>query len=343
VRELADGLLRRGQRPSLITSHPGPPSRTIEDGLAVLRLPRPPQGRLLRRHYEPYLSHVPLSYAALRLGDYDVSHATYPTDALAAVRWKQRTGRPAVLSYLGIPDRPGLREYRRRLENLQRATRECDAVIALSQYSADAFRDWLGYEARVIEPGVDLDAFRADRERTEEPTIVCSAAADVPRKHVGLLVRALDLVRRERPGCRLILSRPRDLAPVEAAGVDARAPGVQWVDLDDRDVLAGWNASAWVSALPAQNEAFGLVLLEALACGTPVVGYADAAIPELIDSPEIGRLFDRLEPDALAAALLETLELAEQPETRSRCRARAEELSSQRCADRYLALYEELL
>src|SRR5205823_13049310 len=64
TRELADGLLARGHDPTLITSHPGLPSRSAEAGLEILRLPRPPQGRLRRRGYDPYLTHVPLSYAA---------------------------------------------------------------------------------------------------------------------------------------------------------------------------------------------------------------------------------------------------------------------------------------
>ena len=98
TRELADGLLERGHCPRLITSHPGLPRRAVEDGLPILRLPRPPGGPLLERWYEPYITHVPLSYAALRAGRYDVAHAVYATDALAAARWRRRTGRPALLS-----------------------------------------------------------------------------------------------------------------------------------------------------------------------------------------------------------------------------------------------------
>jgi glycosyltransferase involved in cell wall biosynthesis len=74
-----------------------------------------------------------------------------------------------------------------------------------------------------------------------------------------------------------------------------------------------------------------------------VVGYDDGAIPEVIDSPEIGRLFDRLDARTLAGSLLGALELAEAPGTAASCRSRAEEFSSERFAERYLALYRELL
>ena len=343
TRELADGLLTRGHHAELITSHPGAPSRRVEDGLTVLRLPRPPQKRLLRRGYEPYLTHVPLSYLALRSGRHDLAHAIHPPDALAAARWRKKTGRPALLTYLGVPDRTGLREFRRRLDLLVRAIDGCDAVVALSRYAADAFRTWLGYDAPVIAPGVDLDAFRPAPARASAPTIVCSAAPEVPRKHVGLVIDAFDLVRRELPLARLVLSAPSDARAAQRAGVDLLAPGVEWVDLDDRDRLARSYGEAWVAVLPARDEAFGLVLAEALACGTPVVGYADGGIPEVVDGRGIGRLFTSLDARALADALLEAIELAQDPRTPELCRARAQELSTDRCAERYLRLYRRVL
>jgi glycosyltransferase involved in cell wall biosynthesis len=342
TRELAVGLLARGQRPRLITSHPGRPRRSVEDGLEVLRLPRPPDGRLLRRGYEPYLTHVPLSYGALRVGRDDVAHAMYPADALAAARWRRRTGRPAVLSFMGIPDRPGLRQFRGRLEVLVRALEGCDAVVALSAHAADAFRYWLGYQPRVIAPGVDMQAFQPGPARATEPTIICTAAAEEPRKHVGLLIEAFALVRSELPSARLVLSRPRAFEQVRRSGIDVETPGVEWINLDDTRTLAAAYAEAWVAALPSVAEAFGLVLLEALACGTPVVGYRDGGIPELIDDARVGRLFDTLEADALAGALLEAIELAGAPETAPACRAHAERYSSDLCTERYLALYQEL-
>ncbi|WP_249010133.1 glycosyltransferase family 4 protein [Conexibacter sp. DBS9H8] len=333
VAELAEGLRRRGVGTRLITSHPGRPTLTTESGLAILRLPRPPQGPLVRRGYEQYLTHVPLSYAALRAGDYAVAHAVYPTDALAAARWRARSGRPALLSYLGIPDEAGLAQRRWHREFVARALEHTDRVVALSQHAAAAFAASFGYRAPVIPPGVDLRAFTVGGERSPVPTIICSAVATEPRKHVRLLLRAFTLVRAELPDAELWLSAPQALPD---------APGVRWLDLDDRGALARAYRHAWVAALPAESEAFGLVLAEALACGTPVVGYADAAIPELIDSARIGRLFAALEPAALAGALLESLALSQRPETPGHCRVRAEAFSHDRCAEAYLTLYRSL-
>ena len=333
TRELADGLIARGVTPTLITSHPGLPSRHTDDGLTVLRLPRPPQGPLLRRGYEQYLTHVPLSYAALRVGHFGLAHAMYPTDALAAARWRAKTGHPALLSYLGIPDTAGLRERRWHRELTLRAIEHTDRVVALSQHAAAAFQTSFGYRAPVIAPGVDVHAFSPGGRRSPHPTIICSADASEPRKHVGLLIEAFALVRAERPDARLVLSAPQRLAG---------GPGVEWVDLNDRETLADAYRDAWTAALPSESEAFGLVLIEALACGTPVVGYRDGAIPEVIDSDRIGRMFAELTPRALADALSAALELGHDPEVATACRQRALQFSADRCTDRYVELYRAL-
>src|SRR6185503_434110 len=98
----------------------------------------------------------------------------------------------------------------------------------------------------------------------EHPLIVCAADAREPRKRVGLLVEAFARVRREHPRARLALDART------AAGITG--DGVEHVDMTDLPALY---RRAWVSVLPSWGEAFGLVLAEALACGTPVVG-ADA-------------------------------------------------------------------
>ena len=116
---------------------------------------------------------------------------------------------------------------------------------------------------------------------------------------------------RQHPGARLLLSKPRE-ARLAHAFADPDN-GVELVDMDDAAVLAELNGRAWAAALPSTNEAFGLVLVEALATGTPVVASDLGPFPEIVDRPEIGRLFPGDDPADLAAALLETFELAGDP------------------------------
>ena len=82
--------------------------------------------------------------------------------------------------------------------------------------------------------------------------------------------------------------------------------------------------------------------MESLACGTPVVATRDGALPEIVDRPDVGRLFEGGEAE-LAGALLETLELSEDPGTAAACRARAGDFSTERSAAEHLRLYRELL
>ena len=342
VRELAGDLIERGHRPRLITSHRGLPSRTVEDGLPIARHPRLPiEGRLARRAFEDYLTHVPFSYLDLCRGDDEIAHATHAPDAAAAGRWSERTGRPAVFTFLGLPTRTGIAQRRLRAELLTRATRGCAATVAISRTAADGFRRWLGVDARVIHPSVDLEAFHPQAERAPEPTIVCLADPGAENKRVPLLTEGFAIARRSRPDARLLLQQPSD--PGLAARLAASVPGVELIDPDGRAELARTYASAWVSALPSWGEAFGLVLVEALACGTPVVGSALGAIPEVVDRDSIGRLFSGDDPAAVADALLGAFELAEDPATRDACRQRAADFSTERMGEEYERLYLELL
>ena len=96
VRELADDLLERGHLPRLITSHPGRPSRSVEQGLPVIRHWRPFEEALLRR-----LAAVPdapsVSYASLLSGPTSWRTPSSPRRRGGA-RWAERTGRPYVFS-----------------------------------------------------------------------------------------------------------------------------------------------------------------------------------------------------------------------------------------------------
>jgi glycosyltransferase involved in cell wall biosynthesis len=364
VHDLAADLAVRGHRPRLITSHPGPSTTSTQDGFEIVRNRRPPDAPLRLRRFQDNLTHVPLSYLTLQRGEDELAHAFYQTDALASVAWARKTGRPAVFSYMGIPSRATATYKRGRMKIIEHVIDNSDAVIGLSKTACDALWRWWGVEARLIYPGVDLMAFGSGArgsgtrresgaagesrtaggsraggsggvERAEHPTIACAASPDDERKRVSLLVEAFARVRKEHPRARLVLMRPSSPRLVQQLGGD----GVEFFD-PSPSAVADVFANAWISALPSKEEAFGLVVVESLATGTPVVAANEAGPAEILDGDGLGALFDEPTPEAVAKALLEALDLNG---TADLARARAADFTSERCAIEHEALYEELL
>jgi glycosyltransferase involved in cell wall biosynthesis len=310
----------------------------VEDGLDIMRHWRPPERLVVHRGGQEYLTHLPFSYASLLRGDDDLAEAFYPTDAIVARRWGERRSRPSIFWYGGVPQRNVIASRRWRVRILDEAIRGCDAVVVSSRAAAAGIKRWFGVDARVIYPGVRLEEFAGGPGRDERPTIACAGDPDDDRKRIPLLVDAFRAVRRRRPDAQLLLVRPRN--PQTARALEEQ-DGVELVDQTPGTPAALFHR-AWVSALASYNEAFGLVLVESLACGTPAVGMDDGGVPEIIDRPEVGRLFDG-EEDSLTRALLETLDLAADESSAERCRARAGQFTTARTATESLQLYEELL
>jgi glycosyltransferase involved in cell wall biosynthesis len=312
--ELASALVERGHDARIVAGHRGRTTRRVEGRVPLTLVPRLPERRLDRRLYEDHLTHIPFAVRELRRHPPDVAHALHATDAVAALRW----GGPAVFSYMGVPHRAGIANRRLRKELLARALR-ADAVVVLSEHAAAGMRRWLGVDPHVIAPPVDLKAFTPGDGRAATPTVVCPADRGEPRKRVDLLVDAV----RRMDGVRLILDRRGP--PIDASFVVLR-------DLDDRAALAAAYREAHVAALPSWGEAFGLVLVESMACGTPSVGPT----AELYDRPGVGAAFAGDDPAELAG----TLERAMAQADLDACRARAQDFSAERCATAFERLYE---
>jgi glycosyltransferase involved in cell wall biosynthesis len=153
---------------------------------------------------------------------------------------------------------------------------------------------------------------------------------------VSLLVEAFGRVRAKWPDARLVIDVGSDSPPA------LRAPGVELVDAR-ADGLASHYSTAWVTVLPSLREAFGLVLVESLASGTPAVGIADGGAAEILDDPQVGVLVRSESATALAEAIATAFELSAKPETRDACREHARRWDWDRLCPVYEALYREAL
>ena len=334
IHGLARYLASRGHEVTLLTTHKGRPTSSEEDGFTVVRARRAP-GRLHRRGTEPHTEDALPAALRTAIRRFDVVHSFHIPDAWG-ISWLTR--RPLVLSLMGYPDRESLDAYRNRRPMLMTLARRADAVHTLSAATAVALREETGIEATAIQPGTDIAAFGADARKAERPTVLCAASPNDPRKRVPLLVEAFSQVRRDRPDARLVIHAGRR-GEVDPA---LRAEGVELVEDTGDEGLAAQNARAWTTVLPSSREAFGLVVVESLAAGTPVVAMREGGVPEILDSPQVGVLFDEATPDALADAIRRGLDLGAAEGTPDACREHAERWDWRRVGPRFESLYGEL-
>jgi len=190
------------------------------------------------------------------------------------------------------------------------AVRACDRVMVESEFIRGQLRHHhrkVNMDRVVLVPGaVDPTRFRPDGTREENRArfgigpgpVVLTVRRLVERMGIDLLVRGAV----EVPGVRLVIGGEGPLrADLEAL---AASLGIQVLFLGfvkDEDLPALYRA-ADLFVLPTRSlEGFGLVAIEAMACGTPALGTPVGALPEVLGP--LGLLFEEAGPRAIAAGL----------------------------------------
>ena len=188
----------------------------------------------------------------------------------------------------------------------QTALEKISALVAVSEHARRTIVDHLGGDAVLIPNGVRVDHYEgAQPLRTwEGPAIGFLGRMDEPRKGLPILLEAFAGIRARVPGATLVLIGPGDPDDVLAdVPEDVRAGIVPLGRLDEGEKA---RALASLDAYVAPNtggESFGIVLLEAMAAGAPVVASDLDAFARVLDGGRCGALF----PVGDAAALEETV------------------------------------
>ena len=315
IQQYTDNILQRLTHPgAFVAAHPDAASHDDTAPYPVWRsrhgylLPRPSVLRELR--------------AAVRAHDADVVllATPWPTVGLAS-----RLDVPVAVcahgAELTIPSRlPGLRQL------LASELGRADLLHAVSRNTANVLDDLVGPSGppvRLLRTGVPLDRFTPDADGEvvrrrhgfgDDPVVACIGRL-VRRKGQDRLVEAWPAVRDAIPDARLLLvgSGPledelRERAAELPAGAVTLTGRVPWEE------LALHHAAADVFAHPnrdrfggLETEGFGVIFLEAQACGVPVVAGDAGGAPEALLPGETGVVCDGTDPDAVAAAVVSLL------------------------------------
>jgi len=238
-------------------------------------------------------------------------------------------------------------------------------VVAMSDLAGEQIKRRYGLtddEVVTIYNGVDTERFRPEnqdesqalmRERIVVPPeafVVLCVGNDYRRKGVPTLIEAARLLKeRGLPGGRpfRICVVGKERVPREKELSDlAKREGV-WGEIKfygPQDVVERWHAMADLFVLPTRFDAFGNVVLEALATGVPAYVSSKAGAAEVVDEGETGWVLD--DPDDAAAIAERVTELAGDEERRramgQKARRAAEGYSWDRHFEQILALYERV-
>ncbi|MFC4030203.1 D-inositol-3-phosphate glycosyltransferase [Streptomyces polygonati] len=176
----------------------------------------------------------------------------------------------------------------------------------------------------VVHPGVNLDRFRPDRggraaararlSLPQDALIPLFAGRIQPLKAPDVLIRAVAVLLDEDPSLRERIVVPvvggpsgSGLAKPEALHKLAAQLGVadvvRFQPPVDQDRLADWYRAATVLVMPSHSESFGLVAIEAQACGTPVIAAAVGGLPVAVRDGHTGFLVSGHDPRDYAATL----------------------------------------
>lgn len=321
ILEAARGLTHHGHQVRVIAQHwPGLPTYEWMDGVEVIRprywwpesqeMLRQPGGGLpiiwdkswlARLQMMPFLLVHTLT-TAWYARDCDIIHAQWTLSAGTSWlgQWIHR--RPVVMSSLGsdlftVPGTPVGAWVTRWV--LQRSA----SVIVISQALAQAATQ-LGRSPDAIIPlGVDTRHFHPV-DTTHRDNYIVYVGTLIKRKAPHHLIDAMAQLKAKHPRLRLVIvgAGPERNALENQVAMLSLTEQVTFAGAQGPDRVKQWVQRAKLLVLPSTEEGLGVVLLEALACGTPIVASQVGGIPDVV-TPEVGLLTPPGDVPALAHAI----------------------------------------
>lgn len=201
-----------------------------------------------------------------------------------------------------------------------------------------------GAGTEVILNGTDMGALVEKGVPRETMRLLTIASLD-PWKGLDVLLHAMALLRTEFPNLRLeCAGEGPGRASLEALAAALGLGGsVQFLGFLDRQALAGRLARCTIFVLPSRSEPFGIAVVEALACGAPVVASRVGGVPEILRDGRDGLLVTPGDPAAIAEALRRLLiDPALREQFSAQGPSRAADFPWTATAERYMELFGRL-
>ena len=251
----------------------------------------------------------------------DAVHANYWMSGVAGHRIKHTLGVPLVVTFhtLGrVKSAGGDSEPNHRIEAEASVIGCADAILANTEAEAEElvrFYDADPARIEVVPPGVD-HAFFSPGERggaraalglADDHPVVLFVGRIQPLKGLDVSVRALACLDRDDAVLLAVGGTSGAAGEAHLAEVVREAEGlgvldrIRFVDAQPHHLLSTFYRAADVVHVPSRSESFGLVALEAAACGTPVVATAVGGLQTLVQHGRSGCLVDGRDPAEWAA------------------------------------------
>jgi D-inositol-3-phosphate glycosyltransferase len=334
IRSVAHELAALGVATDLYTRADGPDLPAVvelEPGVRLLHLRAGPQGGVPKNDLHGYLAAFlcSLAHAGDEHGPYDLVHSHYWLSGWVARVVSQRWRVPFVHSFhtLGKVKNAATAgsespEPHWRLVGEERVTAAADRLVVPTPVEGRQLVELYGAapgKIELVEPGVDTDTFRpGDRRAAREAVgararhLLVYAGRLQPLKGPDVAVRTVAELRRHRPDLDVELlvvggpSGPAASAPGALAKL-ARAEGVgdrvRFLPPQPQDRLAVILRAADLLLVPSRSESFGLIALEAQACGTPVVATRVGGLRHAVGDGTTGVLVPTRDPAAWAGTV----------------------------------------
>jgi teichuronic acid biosynthesis glycosyltransferase TuaC len=305
------------------------PRAETRNGIEVLhpRFPVVPRIGMTLAPFLLYRAVLPLVERLRRERGFDLidAHYFYP-DGVAAAMLGRRLGVPVVVTARGS-DVNLVAQHRLPRRMIRWAARQAAAVVSVSQALKDKLAA-LGVERErihVLRNGVDLELFHPENRdalraelQLRVPTLL-SVGNLLGFKGHGVVIEALSLLREYEL---VIAGDGPDRAAFEAFARECGVSGrVRFVGSLNQQDLRRYYCAADALVLASSREGWPNVLLEAMACGTPVIATQVGGVPEIVSSIEAGVMIRERSASALARAVRE---LFAQPRERAATRRFAE-------------------